>query len=79
MTLQEQLEKAEAQLKEIFAGRPKVYRAWENTWATFREDPAAYHKTGNDVYCYDIAKNKVVNEVMRLKKIMQLRPYQELK
>ena len=68
MTLQEQLEKAEAQLKEIFAGRPKVYRAWENTWAAFYENPTAYREAHDNLYRYDVEKNKVVDEVKRLKK-----------
>jgi len=68
MTLQEQLEQAEAQLKEIIANRPKMYRAWEDTWATFHEDPAAYGKAYDNLYRYDVEKNKVVDEVKRLKK-----------
>jgi len=71
MTLQEQLEQAKAQLKEIVAGRPKVYRAWDDTWATFHEDPAAYHKAFARLLEYDIAKNKVVDEVKRLKALVE--------
>ena len=69
MTLQEQLEQAKAQLKKIVDGRPKVYRAWEDTWTTFHEDPAAFHKARNDLYCHDVEKNKVWDEVKRLKKL----------
>jgi regulator of RNase E activity RraB len=69
MTLQEQLEQAEAQLKEIIANRPKMYRAWEDTWSTFHEDPAAFHKARDDLYCYDVEKNKIWDEVKRLKKL----------
>ena len=69
MTLQEQLEQAEAQLKEIIANRPKMYRAWEATWTTFHEDPAAFHKARDNLYRYDVEKNKVVDEVKRLKKL----------
>ena len=70
MTLQEQFEQAKAQLKEIVAGRPKVYRAWDDTWTTFHEDPTAYHKAHNNLYRYDIAKNVVVDEVKRLQKVV---------
>jgi hypothetical protein len=62
------LEQAEAQLKEIIAGRPKMYRAWENTWTTFYEDPATFHKARDDLYCYDVEKNKIWDEVKRLRK-----------
>jgi hypothetical protein len=62
------LEQAEAQLKEINAGRPKMYRAWEDTWTTFHEDPAAFHKARDDLYCYDVEKNKIWDEVKRLRK-----------
>jgi hypothetical protein len=71
MTLQEQLAQTTAQLKEIFAGRPKVYLAWDDTWATFHEDPAAYHKAYDNLYRYDIAKNKVVDEVIRLRTLVE--------
>jgi hypothetical protein len=71
MTLQEQLEQAKAQLKEINAGRPKVYRAWEDTWATFHEDPAAFHKAHASLYSYDIEKNKVWDEVIRLRDLVE--------
>ena len=67
MTLQKQLEQAEAQLKEIIAGRPKVYQAWRQIM--FHEDPAAYHKAYDNLYRYDVEKNKVVDEVKRLKKL----------
>jgi len=70
MTLQEQLAQAKAQLEEIVAGRPKVYRAWEGTWPEFHEDPTAYHKAHNNLYRYDIAKNVVVDEVKRLQKVV---------
>ena len=69
MTLQEQLEQAKAQLKEIVDGRPKVYRAWEDTWTAFHEDPAAFHKARDNLYRYDVEKNKVVDEVKRLEKL----------
>jgi hypothetical protein len=71
MTLQEQFEQAKTQLKEIVAGRPKVYRAWEDTWATFHENPAAYHKAHDNLYRYDIAKNKVWDEVIRLRALVE--------
>jgi len=71
MTLQEQLEQAKTQLKEIVDGRPKVYRAWDDTWATFHEDPAAFHKAYNSLYSYDIEKNKVLDEVIRLRDLVE--------
>ena len=71
MTLQEQFEQAKAQLKEINAGRPKVYRAWNDTWATFHEDPTAYHKAYDSLYSYDIEKNKVLDEVIRLRDLVE--------
>ena len=71
MTLQEQFEQAKAQLKEINAGRPKVYRAWDDTWATFHEDPAAYHKAYDSLYSYDIEKNKVLDKVIRLRTLVE--------
>jgi hypothetical protein len=71
MTLQEQLEQTKAQLKELVDGRPKVYRAWEDTWTTFHEDPAAFHKTYDSLYKYDIEKNKVWDEVKRLREIIE--------
>jgi hypothetical protein len=71
MTLQEQLEQAKAQLKEIVAGRPRVYRAWDDTWTTFHEDPAAFHEAYARLLEYDIAKNKVVDEVKRLRMLVE--------
>jgi hypothetical protein len=71
MTLQEQLAQAKARLKEIVAGRPLVYRAWADTWATFHEDPAAYHEAHAILLEYDIAKNKVVDEVKRLEAVVE--------
>ena len=71
MTLQEQLEQTKAQLKELVDGRPKVYRAWGDTWTTFHEDPPAFHKTYDSLYKYDIEKNKVLDEVKRLKEIIE--------
>lgn len=71
MTPQEQLEQAKAQLKEIIAGRPKVYRAWEDTWATFHEDPAAFHEAYTRLLDYDIAKNEVVDKVKRLRTMVE--------
>jgi len=71
MTLQEQLEQAKAQLKEINAGRPKVYRAWDDTFATFHEDPAAFHKAHDSLYSYDTQKNKVLDEVIRLRALVE--------
>ena len=71
MTLQEQLEQTKAQLKELVDGRPKVYRAWEDTWTTFHEDPAAYHKAYDSLYSYDIEKNKVLDEVIRLRDLVE--------
>jgi hypothetical protein len=71
MTLQEQLAQAKARLKEIFAGRPLFYRAWADTWATFHEDPAAYHEAHARLLEYDIAKNKVVDEVKLLRTLVE--------
>ena len=71
MTLQEHLEQAKAQLKEINAGRPKVYRAWDDTFATFHENPAAYHEAHARLLEHDIKKNKVLDEVIRLRKIVE--------
>ncbi len=71
MTLQEQLEQAKAQLKEIVAGRPRVYRAWDDTWTTFHEDPTAYHEAYARLLEYDIAKNVVVDEVKRLRMLVE--------
>jgi hypothetical protein len=71
MTLQEQLDKAETQLKEIVDGRPKVYRAWDNTFATFHENPAAYHEAHARLLEYDIAKNKFLGEVIRLRNLIK--------
>jgi hypothetical protein len=71
MTLQEQLEQAKAQLKEIVAGRPRVYREWEDTWFAFHKDPAEFHKAFARLLEYDIAKNKVVDEVKRLKALVE--------
>ena len=65
--LKMQIEQAEAQLKEIIANRPKVYQAWQQIM--FHEDPAAYHKAYDNLYRYDVEKNKVVDEVKRLKKL----------
>ena len=70
MTLQEQLDKAETQLKELRAGRPKVFRAWDDTFATFKENPAAYHDAHAKLLAYDIAKNKVYDEVIELRKLI---------
>jgi len=69
MTLQEQLEQAKAQLKEIIAGRPKVYRAWDEI--TFHENPAAYHEAHARLLEYDIEKNKVLDEVIRLRTLVE--------
>ena len=71
MTLQEQLEQAKAQLKEIVAGRPRVYRAWEDTWTSFHEDSTAYNKAHARLLEYDIAKNEVVDEVKRLRMLVE--------
>jgi hypothetical protein len=71
MTLQEQFEQAKAQLKEIVAGRPKVYRAWEDTWTAFHEDSTAYNKAHARLLEYDIAKNKVWDEVIRLRALVE--------
>jgi len=71
MTLQEQLEQAKAQLKEIIAGRPKVYRAWDDTFATFHENPTAYHEAHARLLEYDIEKNKVLDEVIRLRTLVE--------
>jgi hypothetical protein len=71
MTLQEQLEQAKAQLKEINAGRPKIYRAWDDTFATFHENPAAYHEAHARLLEYDIEKNKVWDEVIRLRDLVE--------
>ena len=69
MTIQEQLKQAALQLNELITNRPQVYRAWSETWATYHEDPAAYHKAYDNLYRYDVEKNKVVDEVKRLKKL----------
>jgi hypothetical protein len=71
MTLQEQLAQAKAQLEEIVAGRPRVYRAWEDTWTAFHENPAEFHKAFARLLEYDIAKNKVVDEVKRLRMLVE--------
>jgi hypothetical protein len=71
MTLQEQLEQAKAQLKEIVAGRSRVYREWEDTWTAFHEDPAEFHKAFARLLVYDIAKNKVWDEVIRLRALVE--------
>ena len=71
MTPQEQLAQAKAQLKEIVAGRPRVYRAWDDTWATLHENPAAYHEAYARLLEYDIAKNKLVDEVKRLRMLVE--------
>ena len=71
MTFQEQLAQAKARLKELNAGRPQVYRAWSETWATHHEDPTAYHKAYDNLYRYDVEKNKVVDEVKRLKTLVE--------
>jgi regulator of RNase E activity RraB len=67
MTLQEQIEQAEAQLKEIIANRPKMYRAWQDTWTTFHEDPAAYGEAYDNLYKYDAERNRIADEIKRLK------------
>jgi len=71
MTLQEQLAQTKAQLKEIVAGRPKVYREWEGTWPEFHEDPAVFHEAYVRLLEYDIAKNKVVDKVKRLRMLVE--------
>jgi len=71
MTLQEQFGQAKVQLEQLVAGRPKFYRAWEDTWATFHEDPAAFRKAYDSLYGYDVEKNKVWDEVKRLRKIIE--------
>jgi len=71
MTLQEQLEQAKAQLKEMNAGRPKIYRAWEDTWTAFHEDPTAYHEAHARLLEHDIKKNKVLDEVIRLRMLVE--------
>ena len=71
MTLQEQLKQAKARLKEIVDGRPKVYREWEDTWFAFHKDPAEFHKAHARLLEYDIAKNKVVDEVKRLRMLVE--------
>jgi CBS-domain-containing membrane protein len=71
MTLQEQLEQAKARRNEMFAGRPRVYRAWEDTWTAFHEDSTAYNKAHARLLEYDIAKNKVVDEVKRLRMLVE--------
>jgi hypothetical protein len=71
MTLQEQLEQAKARRDEMLAGRPKVYRAWDDTWATFHENPTAYHEAYARLLAYDIEKNKVSDEVERLRTLVE--------
>jgi len=70
MTLQEQLDKAETQLKEHRVGRPKVYGAREDAFATFKENPAAYHDADAKVLAYHIAKNKITDEIIELRKLI---------
>lgn len=60
------LEQTKARLREINANRPKVYRAWENTWTTFKENPAAYEEAYATLLAYDREKNRVLDEVKRL-------------
>ena len=60
------LEKAEAKLAEIIANRPKVYRAWEDTWTAFKENPTAYEEAYATLLAYDTEKNRVFDEVERL-------------
>jgi len=71
MTLQEQFEQVKVQLEQLVAGRPKFYCAWEDTWATFHENPAAYHGTHARLLEYDIEKNKVWDEVIRLRVLVE--------
>ena len=68
---QKQLAQAKAKLKETVAGRTKVYRAWEDTWTSFHENPTAYHKAYAQLRDYDIAKNRVVDEVKRLETLVE--------
>jgi hypothetical protein len=59
-------EQAKAQLAEIIANRPKVYRAWEDIWTAFKENPTAYEEAYATLLAYDIEKNRVLDEVKRL-------------
>jgi len=59
-------EQAKAQLAEIIANRPKVYRAWEDTWTASKENPTAYEEAYATLLAYDIEKNRVFDEVKRL-------------
>lgn len=68
---QEQLANAEARLKELVEGRPKFHRAWDDTFATFHEDPAAYHDAHAKLLAHDIEKNKVWDEVIRLRNLIK--------
>ena len=59
-------EQAKARLAEIVANRPKVYRAWEDTWTAFKENPIAYEEAYATLLAHDIKKNIAWEEVKRL-------------
>jgi hypothetical protein len=65
---QKQLANAEARFKKLADGRPEVYRAWDDT--TFHKNPAAYHDAHAKLRAYDIAKEKVWDEVAELRKLI---------
>jgi len=67
---QKQLANAEARLKKLVEGRPKFHRAWDDTFAIFHEDPAAYHDAHAKLLAHDIEKNKVWDEVAELRKFI---------
>ena len=59
-------EQAKARLAEIVANRPKVYKAWEDTWTTLKENPTAYEEACAALLAHDIKKNIAWEEVKRL-------------
>ncbi len=65
------LEQTKARLEEIIANRPKVYKAWSDTWATFNENPTAYEEAYATLLAYDTEKNRILDEVKRMEKLTQ--------
>ena len=60
------LHQLETQLKEIIAGRPKVYRAWDDTWSKFNEDPDAYYMAHEKLRRHDAEKNRVLDDIAKI-------------
>jgi hypothetical protein len=56
---QKQLAKAEARFKKFVNGRPKSYRAWDDTFATFHENPTAYHDALEKLRAFDNERKKL--------------------